>query len=308
MKKTISDYASRSLGDSSSYAVYTKLYDPKLLNPMPRILARQDYGITGKEFNGFDVWHCYEATFLLDNGMPVAGVVQIVIPSSTEFMLESKSMKLFFNSFDMCMMGPTKLSAIQNYVDTLKNCLNTAIGIEVGSQDQIRVKFFEEGVQRNNYYLQQFTNLTEVVDIDDIKVTDYNAEQNHLDIVEIPNVSVSTITLKFYTNVLRSRCRHTKQKDTGSAYIELEVTTHSVTTVSLLKHIISLREKDEFHEFCAEKLFMDLQSIPGLVNLTVMLLYVRRGSLDINPLRSTKAIELLIDHPLLSFTEKTFFQ
>ena len=69
----MTEIASKTLGDSTSYAVYTSEYDPSLLNPMPRNLARDENDISGSEFDGFDVWHCYEATFLTDQGHPVLG-------------------------------------------------------------------------------------------------------------------------------------------------------------------------------------------------------------------------------------------
>ena len=93
----LNDIASKSLGSSASYAVYTDKHDASLLNPMPRNLARDGWAIKGDEFVGYDTWHCHESTFLLNNGLPIAGTLKIVCPADSEFMVESKSAKLYLN-------------------------------------------------------------------------------------------------------------------------------------------------------------------------------------------------------------------
>jgi 7-cyano-7-deazaguanine reductase len=111
------------------------------------------------------------------------------------------------------------------------------------------------------------------------------------------------------TNLLRSRCRHTKQKDTGAAYFRIVTKTGTVDLQSLLKEVISLREVNEFHEFCSEKLFKAIMSHPDVEDCVVMLLYARRGSLDINPVRASK--EYLIPRELIDigyYTKKAMGQ
>ena len=101
----LSKIASKTLGDSTSYAIYTDKYDPSLLNPMPRELGRKDWNIDKTKFRGYDVWNCHEASFLTNTGLPVAGTLKFCYSSDSEMMVESKSRKLFLNSFDMCKMG-----------------------------------------------------------------------------------------------------------------------------------------------------------------------------------------------------------
>lgn len=139
MSTNMTDVASKTLGSANSYAVYTDTFDPSQLNPMPRILARQDWGIKGDEFVGFDTWHCHEATFLLSNGLPVAGTLKVICPASSEFMVESKSFKLYLNTFDMCKMGDTLTEAIDNYEKQVQKDISKAIGAEV------KVGFFKSG-------------------------------------------------------------------------------------------------------------------------------------------------------------------
>jgi len=286
----LTDIAAKTLGSSASYAVYTEQFDPSLLNPMPRKLAREDWGITGKEFVGFDTWHCHEATFLLNNGYPVASTLKYTYPSDSEFMVESKSAKLYCNSFDMCKMGETVKDAITNYEQQIKKDLTDVIGRDV------TVKFFPSGGDSyGKNPLEGYSDLYwELLDTaDQVTITDYASKENHLIFNKMHPECNESVTSKYFTNALRSRCRHTKQKDTGAAYIHIVTKNgYAVDPASLFKQIVSLREVNEFHEFCAEKLFNSIMEHDAVTDCCVSLLYSRRGSLDINPTRASRG-ELL---------------
>jgi len=302
MTTNLTDIASKTLGSSASYAVYTEQFDPSLLNPMPRILAREGWGIKGDGFVGFDTWHCHEATFLLNNGVPIAGTVKYVYPADSEFMVESKSAKLYMNSFDMCKMGNTIEEAIKNYEMQITIDLTNAIGKDV------KVKFFKSG-SSGLFPLNDYTDLYDIINrTSGVEITDYDAKENHLKFIDRHNDGTLHDN-KYFTNALRSRCRHTKQKDTGAAYINIITKGTAVDPVSLFKQIVSLREVNEFHEFCAEKLLTSIMEHKEVVDCVVTLLYSRRGSLDINPSRATNRHLLPI---LLSdtnvYTEKAMGQ
>jgi 7-cyano-7-deazaguanine reductase len=292
MENNINDIASKSLGSSASYAVYTDRHDASLLNPMPRKLARDGWDITGDEFVGYDTWHCHEATFLLNSGAPIAGTLKYVYPSNSKYMVESKSAKLYLNTFDMCKMGQSIDTAIENYETQVKADLEKAL------ETNVEVKFFKSGEDESGIfpmagYIDLLTFLGK--DVETIDITDYNAERNHLEFAKANysgfGYSVkdnkALYTNKFFTNALRSRCRHTKQKDTGAAYISINTIDSVLCPISLFKQIISLREVNEFHEFCAEKLYTEIMKCPEVESCCVTLLYARRGSLDINPCRAT---------------------
>ena len=299
----LTDIAAKTLGSSASYAVYTEQFDPLLLNPMPRVLAREGWGIKGDEFVGFDTWHCHEATFLLNNGVPVAGTVKFVYPSDSEFMVESKSAKLYMNSFDMCKMGETIDEAIANYEYQITHDLTNAIGKDV------KVKFFRSGSSGLCPLRDCYADLYDIVNrTSGVEITDYNAEVNHLKFIDRPDGG-TLLDNRFFTNALRSRCRHTKQKDTGAAYINIITKGTAVDPVSLFKQIVSLREVNEFHEFCAEKLLTSIKEHPEVVDCVVTLLYSRRGSLDINPSRATNKhlLPLLLSDTNV-YTEKAMGQ
>lgn len=274
---SITDLASKSLGSANSYAVYTDKFDASQLNFMPRALARSDWGITGEEFDGFDVWHCYEATFLLDSGQPVAGTLKVVFPVSNELMVESKSFKLYLNTFDMCRMGDNFKDAIRNYEAQI------VADMKAGGL-KCEVRFFSAlqlGVALRGNEPHPFHNARFLTVPADVVFDDFSGQGTYP-----ARKSGSTATSLVYTNVLRSRCRHTKQKDSGSAFVSLIGT---LDPVAILKTIVSLREVNEFHEFCAEKLYVELSKSYG-TGLGIFLLYSRRGSLDIHPVRYAKGL------------------
>lgn len=292
MKNNLNDIASKSLGSSASYAIHTDSHDATLLNPMPRKLAREGWNISGDEFVGYDTWHCHEATFLLDNGAPIAGTLKYVYPCNSEYMVESKSAKLYLNTFDMCKMGSTVKTAIHNYVMQVKTDLEKAL------QTNVDVEFFKSGEEAMGVFpMAGYLDLQEFLgtDIESLEIADYNAAQNHLKFEKAAYAGFAhnakndkpVYVNKFFTNALRSRCRHTKQKDTGAAYIMINTCDSVVCPASLYKQIVSLREVNEFHEFCAEKLYTEIMACPEVESCCVTLLYSRRGSLDINPCRST---------------------
>ena len=307
--KSINDIAAKSLGSDNSYAVYTDTFDPSLLVPMPRHLAREEYNITGKEFTGFDVWHCHESTFLLNNGIPVAGTLKIVYPADSEYMVESKSIKLYLNTFDMCKMGFTIDGAVINYEDQISKDLSSAL------KTSVRVYFHknnadEKAVNPVKGYEDIYKYLNDKIyymtDIDYIGDKTYNITTKN----NTPNSINHSYPVKLSTNVLRSRCRHTKQKDTGSAYIYFAVKPgYKINVENVLRQVLQLREKNEFHEFCAEVLYTKFIGQEGIEDVMVSLLYARRGSLDINPVRTSniKLIPEVMINPEI-YTKKTMGQ
>jgi len=198
-------------------------------------------------------------------------------------MVESKSAKLYMNSFDMCKMGETLKEAIYNYENQITTDLTNAIG------KPVKVKFFpseSSGLFPLRDYQDLYTVLADTAS--QITITDYSAQQDHLEFYKIHPEDHASVSDKFFTNALRSRCRHTKQKDTGAAYIHI-ITKNGmrVKPESLFKQIVALREVNEFHEFCAEKLFTSIMAHAEVQDCVVTLLYSRRGSLDINPTRAS---------------------
>ena len=89
--------ASRFLGQKVSGS---QVYDPTLLVAVPREENRKQYNIDSQKlpFWGFDVWHAYEFSSMTENGLPVTRLMKLKYSSDSEYIVESKSLKLYLNS------------------------------------------------------------------------------------------------------------------------------------------------------------------------------------------------------------------
>jgi 7-cyano-7-deazaguanine reductase len=237
-------YSYDHLGSGGSYAVYGDSFDSSLLRSILRSLARDRWDIKADSFVGWDVWHCHESTFLLDGGLPIAGTLKFNYPSSSEFMVESKSMKLYLNSFDMCKMGETVEQATRRYTEQVITDLQNLLQCEVNAH------FFDsiywDNLMSNSYFHplenlgEKFINLMECIgEPNKLVIGDYKAEKNHIEVLQEPS------SARYYTNALRSRCHQTKQKDTGTAFIYHSSAKQTIVPESFLRQVVSLREVDE---------------------------------------------------------------
>lgn len=298
MNTKINEIAGKHLGQQGSYAVHTDECDKSLLVKIPRKDIREEWGIVVDEtFLGADVWHSHESTFLTKNGLPISGTLKIVYSASSEYIVESKSLKLYLNTFDqMRMSSESVILCTREYEELVSEHLSELLEVNVTCKLFLGLFEYhrEDPLQDfNNLFLEIGQEVTEKLEFDD-----YNIKENHLKFISKPEESEIITITKVFTDILRSRCRITSQKDSGNAYIELHTKGGEVDLVSLLKHIVSFRETNEFHEPCAEKLFQDLRSFEGVVDCAVILLYARRGGIDINPIRAT-SWEMISD----SFTD-----
>ena len=110
--EAVKEIASKHLGKVGGDG-YSDQYNPELLVKIPRSLNREGYGLTGKEFKGVDTWNAYEVSAITTKGQPVAGMLKIVCPSDSEYHVESKSIKLYLNSFNMTQIGDTALQVLK---------------------------------------------------------------------------------------------------------------------------------------------------------------------------------------------------
>lgn len=284
----LNDIAKKTLGDSTSYAVYTDKVDSTLLNPMPRSLARSDWGIDSNQFVGYDVWHAYEATFLNEKGRPISGILKLVYSSESEFIVESKSLKLYLNTFDMSRVkGNTDEEAGENYANRVSSDLSEILKVEVRTNFFNSEKLGDTELEFFNPLIDSI-NLDSLYTIKNMEITDYSSMENHLTSSSVIESDDCTY-VHVHTNSLRSRCRHTKQKDSGVALLYQD-SGNVVDILDFYKQIISLREVNEFHEFCAEKIFADIMKVTPDTETLIAFLYHRRGGIDINPIRATSLV------------------
>lgn len=256
---------------------YKDTYDTELLVKIPRYLNREAYELTGKEFVGVDTWNAYEVSAITTKGQPVAGMLKIVCPASSEFHVESKSIKLYLNSFNMTRIGDTAADCIAGIEARVKRDLDELLDTNT------TVSFYSNIEEANPITFAGYMDLSEVVDLDQVDFTSFKSDASQLAIEDTADVAKE---IKLKSNLLRSNCRVTNQPDWGDVYIRL-IGKNLPAADSLAKYIVSHRTVSHFHEEICEMVFKHLTDAYKPEQLMVACLYTRRGGLDINPIRAT---------------------
>ena len=211
---------------------------------------------------------------MLSSGYPVSGVVKYVYECDTPNIVESKSIKLYLNSYNMAVMGNTVEQATQRAIEMMERDLTECIGGRVKAQ--FHTKAYGEPVS------ESYTRLEDVVDVSEVSFDRYNEDPDILDIINLENREVT----KYTTNALRSNCRVTNQPDWGDIYIYIEGNS-TVTPESLLQYVVSMRRENHFHEEICECVIKRLMVLMPKCDIAVACLYTRRGGIDITPVRAT---------------------
>lgn len=256
------------LGQSTHYPT---TYDSQQLHAVPRSLNREPIGIVSDDINpelpfyGEDFWTAYEVSWLNKLGLPQVAVGYFKVPAETPNLVESKSFKLYLNSFNESRFNDWhEVSQIMQ--DDLSACAGGQVDVTLVPLEELTGSVIDELPG-------------ELIDDQEIEISDYDYSPS---ILRVTNAEQQQ-TLAVKSNLLKSNCLITNQPDWGSVYI------HGVgpelCRESLLRYIISFRRHNEFHEQCVERIFQDLQAV-GFKQLTVYARYTRRGGLDINPFRS----------------------
>jgi 7-cyano-7-deazaguanine reductase len=270
------DIASKHLGKVGGDG-YSDQYNPELLVKIPRYLNREGYGLTSDSFVGVDTWNCYEVSAITTKGQPVAGMLKIVCPSDSEYHVESKSIKLYLNSFNMTRIGDTAMECISGIEARVKRDLDelletvTTVSFYTSNEDGIELTF------------KDYQDLGDIVDLDQIDFTAFQSDSTQLAIEDTDNEAK---VIKLKSNLLRSNCRVTNQPDWGDVFIKMK-SKKLPSADSLAKYIVSHRTVSHFHEEICEMVYKHLTDAYGPEELMVACLYTRRGGLDINPVRAT---------------------
>ncbi|MBI5448037.1 MAG: NADPH-dependent 7-cyano-7-deazaguanine reductase QueF [Gammaproteobacteria bacterium] len=257
------------LGQSSNYDSH---YNPERLFAIPRAPKRQEIGIDPKHlpFYGFDCWNHYEVSWLNEKGKPCVGVAEIIYDCATPYLVESKSLKLYFNSFNN-----TKFKNSEAIRQTITHDVAERLKGDV----QVRIRSLEE----KELSLIQSAPAGECIDTLDVACSVYLVEPDYLSIEKDRMEEI------LYSNLLKSNCLVTNQPDWGS--VQIAYTGPKINREGLLKYLVSFRNHNEFHEQCIERIFVDIMNRCKPEKLTVYGRYTRRGGLDINPYRSTEKVE-----------------
>ena len=255
--------------------------DKSLLVPVPRVLNRTEYKIDDDDlpFVGYDSWNCYEVSFLLENGFPVSGVVKLVYPSDSDCIVESKSLKLYMNSYNMHKMGNTITNAIRNVERTMQEDIGDALECDI----DITFHYDEQNELPVAPITGHFVRLESLIEVEDIEFSEYEESPDTLDRAPMLGFMPFQVT----SSALRSNCRITNQPDWGDIYIHISGE-DCVTPDSLMRYIVSMRKENHFHEEICECVFKRLKDmLADDTEILVACLYTRRGGIDINPIRAT---------------------
>ena len=300
MSNEVIEIASKHLGQTVS--AYSDLYDKSLLVKVPRELNRTAYGINENKlpFVGYDVWNAYEVSALTLKGRPVSGLLKIVCPADSKYHVESKSIKLYLNSFNMSKFGNSKaecVEEIENRVTKdLNELLDTNIECKLHTESDLSTFGADSWLGFSN-----FTNIETLTDLDKLDFTAYKSDESQLEGEDGDSIS-------FHTDLLRSNCRVTNQPDWGDIYVYMRGD-ETVTAESFAKYVVSHRKVSHFHEEICEMVYKHLMDRFKPEELMVCCLYTRRGGIDINPVRATS--DMLIPSEFMDkdfINEKTLRQ
>jgi len=247
---------------------YPDQLDRGLLFPIPRFEKRQELGIdeNALPFQGIDIWNAYEVSWLNAKGKPQVALAEFTFPCSSEFLIESKSFKLYLNSFNQ-----SRQASNDQVISIMRRDLSAACG------ENVWVKLSPISQQSTNR-VQTLSGV--LLDELDIEVDEYAYNPNLLKCSE-ESIQVDEV---LQSHLLKSNCLVTGQPDWGS--VQIAYTGSSIDRVALLKYLISFRQHNEFHEQCVERIFCDIMHYCQPQKLSVYARYTRRGGLDINTFRS----------------------
>lgn len=247
---------------------YHDHYDSSLLQAVPRSLNREPLGLKPDNlpFEGADIWTLYELSWLNSKGVPQVAVGEVILCARSQNLIESKSFKLYLNSFNQ-----TKFTDWGEVRQTLERDLSAC------AQGKVRVALFRLS-EIEGQPIGQFAG--HCIDEQDIAIDDYGFNARYLENAAGPEEIEETLV----SHLLKSNCLITHQPDWGSVMIHYRGP--RIDREALLRYLISFRQHNEFHEQCVERIFSDLLRFCQPQALTVYARYTRRGGLDINPWRS----------------------
>jgi 7-cyano-7-deazaguanine reductase len=256
------------LGKHSTYDAH---YNPDKLLAIPRKPKRKEIGVPDVlPFLGYDIWNHYEVSWLNQKGKPQVAMAEIIYPCDSPNIIESKSMKLYFNSLNNTQFQD--ISAVQTLIQD-------DISKRIGCKSQVKILPLPLNTALS---VSGFTG--HHIDHLDIEIQNYTVSPDLL------STEDKTVHETICSDLLKSNCLVTGQPDWAS--IQIEYRGKKINHENLLKYIISYRNHNEFHEQCIERIFMDIMLRCQPTSLTVYGRFTRRGGLDINPLRSTEAIQI----------------
>ncbi|MFN7641032.1 MAG: NADPH-dependent 7-cyano-7-deazaguanine reductase QueF [Curvibacter sp.] len=255
-------------------APYKDRYDASLLYPIPRLAKREEIGVPPVlPFLGADLWTAYELSWLNPRGKPQVGIAHITVPCETPNIIESKSFKLYLNSFNN-----TPFADASEVQARLRADLGEAVWRGSGRSGSMGVRLLAP----------ELFDQEPIHELDGLSLDRLDVECMHY--TPAPQLLTAAFDEKpvdevLTSQLLKSNCLVTGQPDWGS--VQISYSGPQIDQAGLLQYLVSFRNHNEFHEQCVERIYMDLWRRCKPAKLTVYARYARRGGLDINPWRTS---------------------
>ncbi|ARU05324.1 NADPH-dependent 7-cyano-7-deazaguanine reductase QueF [Comamonas serinivorans] len=267
----MSDTSQSPLGKVSAYV---DQYTPALLCPIARQANREAIGVGARPlFFGADLWTAYELSWLGPRGKPEVAMAQFLVPAESTHLIESKSLKLYLNSFNQ-----TRFDSAA----TVRDCLVRDLSQAAWGGGAVRASVSVTLIDPDAFDAQHIHELDGVLlDRLDAECSDYHPAPERLSAA----LDEAPVEETLISRLLKSNCLVTGQPDWGS--VQVRYTGPQIDQLGLLQYIVSFRQHTEFHEQCVERMFMDIWQRCKPQRLTVYARYTRRGGLDINPFRTS---------------------
>ena len=256
------------LSPLGSTTEYKNTYDAALLYPIARYPEGQE-----KHFKGVDIWNAYEVSWLNAKGKPIVRLAEFRIAANSKNLVESKSFKLYLNSFNL-----TRFETEAEVVALMQKDLAKVV------EGEVKVNFYQ--LDKAPVF-GQFAGFC--LDNLDVDIEDYTPNAALLTNGLVDDGKVDEVEEVLYSHLLKSNCPVTGQPDWATVGISYQGP--EINREGLLKYLVSYREHGDFHEHCVEQIFADILAQCKPNSLSVYARYVRRGGLDINPFRSTEDID-----------------
>ena len=261
---------------------YPDAYNPRLLEAIPRSLARSGLAIDKNDlpFKGYDLWTAYEISWLKRNGLPVCYIAELYVPVDSFAICESKSLKYYLNS-----LNQHTFALPSDAVELIKNDLHHITGAHV----EVKLYEVDDYETRAALDTQVCRLLERQVDKDDTFEIAKDASLSEL--AEALNLEPSSKgasygkTELYATHLLKTNCPLTGQPDWATVIVGIKG--RQPSCASLLKYLVGFRPHQDYHEHCVERIFIDLLRVLSPEELYINARYTRRGGIDINPLRHT---------------------
>ena len=252
---------------------YRTDYAPELLYPIPRQLKRDELGINtaALPFVGEDIWNAYEVSWLNPKGKPVVALATFRVPATSPNLIESKSFKLYLNSFNQSIFAD---------VATVEATLSRDLSAVAGAPISTKIEDLTRRPQVSIGYPQGML-------LDELDIICDNYQPNPALLVTVDG---KIIEETLYSHLLKSNCLVTGQPDW--AMVVIRYRGQPIDHAGLLRYLVSFRNHNEFHEQCVERIYCDITRQCAPAALAVYARYTRRGGLDINPFRSSGEFEL----------------